>query len=50
VLGTVSGGETWSWTDGGGATDTTTTVVVGAGGILVAGPLPMSLFRQKYPR
>src|SRR5918992_5201299 len=50
VLGTVSGGEAWSWTDTGGATDTTSTVVVGAGGILVAGPLLMILFRQKYPR
>ena len=50
VLGTVSGAETWSWSDGGGATDTTTTVVVGAGGIVIAGPLLMILFRQKYPR
>ena len=48
VLGTVSGAETWSWTRG--ATDTTTTVVVGAGGILIAGPLLMILFRQQYPR
>jgi hypothetical protein len=46
VLATVSGGETWSWQDNG----TTGTVVVGAGGILVAGPLLMILFRQKYPR
>src|SRR5688500_8955814 len=50
VLGTVSGGEAWTWTETSGATDTTTTVVVGAGGILVAGPLVMILFRQKYPR
>jgi hypothetical protein len=50
VLGTVSGAETWRWTDTSGATDTTTTVVVGAGGILIAGPLLMILFRQKYPR
>jgi uncharacterized protein DUF4389 len=50
VLAMVSGGETWRWSDGGGATDTTTTVVVGAGGILIAGPLLMILFRQKYPR
>ena len=49
VLGTVSGGETWSWTETSGATDTTSTVVVGAGGILFAAPLLMILFRQKYP-
>jgi len=49
VLGTVSGGETWSWTDAEGASGTTT-VVVGAGGILFAAPLLMILFRQKYPR
>jgi len=50
VLGVVSGAETWRWDDAGGATDTTSTVVVGAGGILIAGPLLMILFRQKYPR
>jgi hypothetical protein len=50
VLGTVSGAETWNWYDGSGATDNTTTIVVGAGGILIAGPLLMILFRQKYPR
>jgi hypothetical protein len=49
VLGTVSGAQTWSY-DANGATDTTTTLVVGAGGILIAGPLLMILFRQKYPR
>ena len=47
VLGAVSGGDAWSWTDTDGAADTTRTVVVGAGGILVAGPLLMILFRQK---
>jgi hypothetical protein len=50
VLGTVSGGEAWTWTEGSGARETTTTVVVGAGGILFAGPLLMILFREKYPR
>src|ERR671919_2654308 len=50
VLGTVSGGETWSWTETSGATDTTTSVAVGAGGLLFAAPLLMILFRQKYPR
>jgi hypothetical protein len=50
VLGTVSGGEVWTWTEGSGAAATTTTVVVGAGGILFAGPLLMILFRQKFPR
>jgi hypothetical protein len=49
VLGTVSGAQTWSY-DANSATDTTTTLVVGAGGILIAGPLLMLLFRQKYPR
>jgi hypothetical protein len=49
VLGTVSGAQTWSY-DANSATDTTTTLVVGAGGILIAGPLLMVLFRQKYPR
>jgi hypothetical protein len=50
VLGTVSGGEAWTWTEGTAATETTTTVVVGAGGIVFAGPLLMILFRQKFPR
>jgi hypothetical protein len=50
VLATVSGPETWSWSDGGGATDATTTAAVGAGGILFFGPLLMIVFRQKYPR
>jgi hypothetical protein len=49
VLGTVSGAQTWSY-DANSATDATTTLVVGAGGILIAGPLLMLLFRQKYPR
>ena len=51
VLGTVSGAQDWSgsWNDGNGA-DTTGNVVIGAGGILIAGPLLMILFRQKYPR
>ena len=39
VLGTVSGGS-WQWTYGEG-----TTAAAGAGGILVAGPLLMILFR-----
>jgi len=50
VLGTVSGGEAWTWTEGSGARETTTIFVVGAGGILFAGPLLMILFREKYPR
>src|SRR5687768_4342244 len=50
VLGTVSGAEALSWTDSSGPADTTTTVIVGAGGTLIAGPLLMILFRQKYPR
>jgi hypothetical protein len=50
VLGVVSGAETWRWDDPGGASGTTSTVVVGAGGILIAGPLLMILFREKYPR
>jgi len=51
VLGTVSGAQDWSgsWNDGSGS-DTTGNVVIGAGGILVAAPLLMILFRQKYPR
>jgi hypothetical protein len=49
VLATVSGAQDWSWNDGNGA-DTTGNVVIGAGGILIAGPLLMILFRQKYPR
>jgi hypothetical protein len=46
VLGTVSG-ETWTWYNG---AHETRTVVIGAGGVLIAGPLLMILFRQKYPR
>jgi Domain of unknown function (DUF4389) len=44
VLGTVSGG-TWQ-----PAANDARTVVVAGGGLLVAGPLLMILFRQKYPR
>jgi hypothetical protein len=47
VLGTVSG-ATQLYSEGTGRH--TTAVVVGAGGLLVAGPLLMILFRQKYPR
>jgi Domain of unknown function (DUF4389) len=45
VLGAVSGGEGRWYTDSGG-----TDVAIGAGGLLVAAPLLMILFRQKYPR
>ena len=44
VLGTVSGGS-WQY-----ATETGTRVATAAGGLLVAGPLLLILFRQKYPR
>jgi hypothetical protein len=47
VLGTVSG-ATQIYAEGTGTH--TKAVVVGAGGLLVAGPLLMILFRQKYPR
>jgi hypothetical protein len=47
VLATVSG-ATELYSNGSGAD--TTQVVVGAGGLLVAGPLLMIVFRQKYPR
>ncbi len=47
VLATVSG-ATQYYSEG--TNSNTTTVVVGAGGVLVAGPLLMILFRQKYPR
>jgi|1185.fasta_scaffold139668_1 hypothetical protein len=50
ILGMVSGAQTVSRYNTGGASHTTTTVIVGAGGILIAGPLLMILFRQKYPR
>jgi hypothetical protein len=50
VLGAVSGAQSFGSFDAGAATETTSTVVVGAGGILVAAPLLMILFRQKYPR
>ena len=49
VLTAVSGAQTWSYDDN-GATDTTSTLIVGAGGIVIAGPLLMILFREKYPR
>jgi len=49
VLTMVSGAQTWSYDDN-GATDTTSTLIVGAGGIVIAGPLLMILFREKYPR
>jgi hypothetical protein len=45
VLGTVSGG-TYSF----GTGNSSTGYVAAAGGILVAGPLLMILFRKKYPR
>jgi Domain of unknown function (DUF4389) len=44
VLGTVSGGS-WHWS----YHDKTSTAAA-AGGLLIAGPLLMILFRQKYPR
>jgi hypothetical protein len=47
VLTTVSGAtQIYS----GGTGSNTRVVVVGAGGVLIAGPLLMILFRQKYPR
>src|SRR3954452_21288815 len=48
VLGTVSG-ATEVYSTGNTGSDATR-IVVGAGGVLVAGPLLMILFRQKYPR
>ena len=45
VVGTVSGGESWQWSN-----QTTETATIGAGGLLFLGPLLMILFRQKYPR
>jgi Domain of unknown function (DUF4389) len=47
VLATVSG-ATQIYSESAGSH--TRAVVVGAGGLLVAGPLLMILFRQKYPR
>jgi hypothetical protein len=44
VLGAVSGGN-WQWS----ANDSRTTAA-GAGGLLVAAPAMMIIFRQKYPR
>ena len=46
LLGTVSGGESWQWSND----SNTEAAVVGAGGLLFLGPLLMILFRQKYPR
>src|SRR5215208_5735700 len=47
VLSTVSGAtQVYS----GGTGSKATVVIVGAGGVLVAGPLLMIVFRQKYPR
>ena len=47
VVSTVSGAtQVYS----GGTGSNATVVVVGAGGVLVAGPLLMIVFRQKYPR
>jgi hypothetical protein len=47
VLSTVSGAQqVYSDQTGGNAT----VIIVGAGGVLVAGPLLMILFREKYPR
>src|SRR5690348_15040906 len=43
VLGAVSG-ATWQWHSG------NRMAVAGAGGLLVAAPLLMIVFRQKYPR
>ena len=48
VLAMVSGAQVWSSANR--ATGTSLTVIVGAGGTLIAGPLLMVLFRQKYPR
>jgi uncharacterized protein DUF4389 len=44
VLAAVSGAGVQAWHDNGRAT------VITAGGLLVAGPLLMIVFRQKYPR
>src|SRR5262249_61917850 len=44
VLATVSGGS-YSW-----SSTSTSTTVAAAGGLLIAGPLLMILFRKKYPR
>jgi hypothetical protein len=46
LLSTVSGGGGWEYSSGNG----TTRASFAAGGLLVAGPLLMILFRQKYPR
>ena len=48
VLGTVSGASGGGWQLDSGAESRT--VIAGAGGLLVAAPLLMILFRQKYPR
>ena len=46
VLGTVSGGTSWQWSNG----QSSTTMAAGAGGLLFLGPLLMILFRRNYPR
>jgi hypothetical protein len=46
LLGTLAG-SSWSWNDAG---DETTRSGASGLGLLVAGPLLMILFRQKYPR
>lgn len=46
LLAAVDGGVAWSSYSNGQVTRTT----IGAGGILIAAPLLMILFRQKYPR
>src|SRR4051812_48451722 len=48
VLATVSG-ATQIYSGGGTGSDATV-IAIGAGGVLVAGPLLMILFREKYPR
>src|SRR3712207_1575196 len=48
LVSTVSGASAYYWDSG--AAQSGGEVVVGAGGILVAGPLLMILFREKYPR
>jgi hypothetical protein len=45
VLGTVSGGGGWEWSN-----DNTRATAAAAGGLLFLGPLLMILFRQKDPR
>ena len=49
VLATLTGGATGIYSDPPGGADLTT-FTIGGGGLLVAGPVLMILFRQKYPR